>query len=284
MRQCLSLEPKISLALISIAASVACATGVDVSDADLAEICTEPDVICDDGATARAQGGTAGSSGGTAGTGGVSGSSSTGGTQSNSGTSGTGGASGSSGTSGSSGSSGTNGSSGSAGSGSAALLPLAEGTCLPGTDQVVIVYTDRGNGSVNANQATMTLQVQNDGAAFELTDLSMRYWFTDDGQSDFIAEIDYAAQAGGANIKDDITVTFAEESGSNYALIGFSAGSTVGPEGVDQVQVRIHTNNYAMLDHSNDFSFLGNGSATPNRNITPYINGVQVGGCVPLPP
>jgi endoglucanase len=156
---------------------------------------------------------------------------------------------------------------------------------MAGTDQVVILYTDRGNGSVNANQATMTLHVQNAGAAFDLTDLTMRYWFTDDGQSDFIAEIDYAAQTNGSSFsKTDVSVTFAEESGSNYALIGFTAGDSVGPEGVDQVQVRIHTNNYAMLDQSNDFSFLGNGSATANRNITPYINGVQVGGCVPLPP
>ena len=300
MRQCPSLEPKTSLArgesrraawgaLISIAASAACATGVDVSDSELAELCATQGIICDDGATASAQGGSSGSSGGTAGTAGVSGSSSTGGTQqSNAGTSGTGGASGSSGTSGSSGSSGASGNSGasgSAGSGNAPLQPLAQGTCMAGTDQVVIVYTDRGNGSVNSNQATMTLKVQNDGAAFDLTDLTMRYWFTDDGLSDFIAEVDYAAQTNGSSFsKTDVSVTFAEESGSNYALIGFTAGDSVGPEGVDQVQLRIHTNSYQMLDQSNDFSFSGGGTAIDNRNITPYINGVQVGGCVPLPP
>lgn len=157
---------------------------------------------------------------------------------------------------------------------------------MPGTDQVVILYTDRGNGSVNANQATMTLRVQNDGAAFDLTDLTMRYWFTDDGQSDFIAEIDYAAQGNGGSLdKADVSVTFAEDAGSNYALIGFTGGDNVGAGAeVEQVQVRIHTSNYAMLDQSNDFSFSGNGSAIANRNITPYINDVQVGGCVPLPP
>jgi hypothetical protein len=57
----------------------------------------------------------------------------------------------------------------------------------------------------------------------------------------------------------------------------------VGPEGVDEVQLRFHDNGYQMLDQSNDFSFSANASMIENRNITPYVNGVQVGGCVPMP-
>jgi len=152
---------------------------------------------------------------------------------------------------------------------------------MPGTDQVGIVYTERGDGS----QASMTLRIENAGAAFDLTDLTIRYWFTDDNQTDFIAEIDYAAQGNGADFdKADVNVTFAEEFGSNYALIGFTGGDSVASGGVvEQVQVRIHTSGYAMLDQSNDFSFSDGGAAISNRNITPYINGVQAGGCVPLP-
>ncbi|HKO93124.1 MAG TPA: cellulose binding domain-containing protein [Polyangiaceae bacterium] len=156
---------------------------------------------------------------------------------------------------------------------------------MPGTDQVVILYTDTSDSAL-ANQARMTLRVQNAGAAFDLTDLTLRYWFTDDGQSDFIAEIDYAAQGNGADFdKADVNVTFAEEFGSNYALIAFTGGDNVGAQGVvEQVQVRIHTNGYATLDQSNDFSFSADGAAVTNRNITPYINGTQAGGCVPQPP
>jgi hypothetical protein len=57
----------------------------------------------------------------------------------------------------------------------------------------------------------------------------------------------------------------------------------VGPEGVDQVQVRLRTNDYQPWDQSNDFSFSANGTDIENRNITPYVSGVQVGGCVPAP-
>jgi endoglucanase len=155
---------------------------------------------------------------------------------------------------------------------------------MAGTAQVSIVYTDRGNGSITATNASVGIQVQNDGAAFDLTDLTIRYWFTDDGLSDFTADVDYAAQAGGANIKDDVSVTFGEEFGSNYAAIGFTAGGSVGDEGVEKVELRIHTSGYQPLDQSNDFSFSADADAVANPNVTPYINGVQVGGCVPLPP
>jgi hypothetical protein len=148
---------------------------------------------------------------------------------------------------------------------------------------VVIVYTDRGNGALMNNQATMVLSVENNGASFDLTDLTMRYWFTDDGLSDFTFNIDYASQGGGQNITSGVTVTFAEANGSNYAEIGFSATGAVGPEGVESVQVRLHTSNFQTLDQSNDFSFSASADEVENRNITPYVNGVQVGGCVPMP-
>lgn len=151
------------------------------------------------------------------------------------------------------------------------------------TSAVVIVYTDRGNGAAASNQATMVLHVNNSGPSFDLTDLTIRYWFTDDGLSDFTADIDYAAQGGGMGNKEDVTVMFGEQGGSNYAAIGFSEGGPVGPEGVDTIQVRLHTNDYKMLDQSNDFSYLGSAAAVANANITPYVNGTQVGGCIPLP-
>jgi len=258
-----------------LASAAACATGVDVSQAELAEICAG-DALCM-GEVEAGSGGASGS--GPVGASGSSGSSpvGTGGSVSN-----TGGSTGFSGSSGTSGNAGSGG--GSAGSGSTTLKPLAVGTCMA-TSSVVIIYTERGMGKVTDSNATMTLHIENKGPAFDLTALTIRYWFTDDGVGAFTSDIDYAQQANGSTFsKSDVKVTFGQESGSNYAAIGFSAGDSVATNAaVDQVQVRLHTSDYKMFDQSNDFSYQGSAAAVANPNITPYINGTQVGGCVPVP-
>jgi hypothetical protein len=257
---------------------------VDVSQGELAEICSEPDIDCTATGMPTGSGGASGSGqiGGVSGSSGsgTSGSFGSGGTPTTS-TGGTTGASGSSGTSGNSGSSGSSGASGSAGSSGTVLQPLAKGMCMSASS-VVIIYTDRGSDQ----QASMTLKVQNDGQAFDLTDLTIRYWFTDDGLGAFTSEIDYAQVNGVQGFsKSDVTVTFGTESGSNYAQIGFTAGGSIAQGGgVDQVQLRFHTSDYKKIDQTNDFSYQGSAAAAPNANITPYVNGTQVGGCVPLPP
>jgi hypothetical protein len=264
-------------ALGAAALASSCATGVDVTDEELAEICATSGAACDGvpSGGGNANGGTTASNGGTGfGSGGTSGSGGT--TASNGGTFGSGGTG-----------FGQGGTFGAGGTGNNPAPPLAEGECLDASaDQVVVIYSDRAEGS--ANQASFVLSVQNSGPSFNLTELTMRYWFTDDGVAEFTGctdcgNIDYAAQAGGQGLSG-VTVTFGEEFGSNYGEIGFGSGGPVGPEGVETVQVRIHASGYQPLNQANDFSFSANAIDAPNRNITPYVNGMQVGGCVPIPP
>lgn len=268
------------LALGAIALPWACATGVDLTAEELAEICSDPNNTCPD-ETPVGSAGTLGT--GTGGSGGTA----IGGSTSGGGFSTGGGVSGSS--SGGSSNVGTGGAGGAGGSGSTLPPPpLAEGECLE-SSSVIINYTDRTEGNSSTNQASMTLSVQNNGPSFNLPELTLRYWFTDDGVADFTncsdcADIDYAQQSGGVDISGSISVTFGEEFGSNYAELAFSTGDPVETGGVvNEVQLRLHTSSYQTLEQSNDFSFAANASGVPNPNITPYVNGVQVGGCVPVP-
>lgn len=251
-----------------------CATGVDVSDEELAEICADP--------VNRCSAGTAGSSVGNVGgsTGGGFGGSSSGGTFNANGGSGAGPSNG--GTFGG-GTGGSQGSSGSGGTGS--ILPLAEGECLP-TDDIVVLYQDRTSGAASNNEPSMVMQVQNPGgASFPLSDLTIRYWFTADGTTKFIGTVDYATINDQGNINSSIQISFGQEFGSDYAQMGFSSSDTIGPEGIRQLQLRFHADPYAPLTQTNDFSFISGAPAgTPNRNITAYLRNEQVGGCVPIPP
>jgi hypothetical protein len=260
---------------LALAAAFACgcATGVDVTDEELDAICSDPVNRCT---------GSAPSAGGSAGSGGGGFGGSTGGTFNANG-----GSSGFPSNGGSGTNAGAGGSLGSAGSGgTGGVQPLAEGDCLP-TDDIVVLYRDRNNGAATTNEPSMVLQVQNAaGTSFSLSDLAIRYWFTADGTGSFMGTVDYATVNGQGNINGGIVISFGQEFGSDYAEMTFpTLTDSIGTEGVRELQLRFHSNPYATLTQTNDFSFLsGAAQLTANRNITPYLQNEPVGGCVPIPP
>lgn len=269
-----------SLIGLVLGPAVACATGVDVTDGELAAICSEPGTTCGGTASAAGTSGTVGTS-----TGGV-GIVSSGGSSSGISGGSSGGNSGAVSTSG--GQAGSSSSSGSAGSGAGTIgpstpiepiggcvapAPSAVGGCATDSE-IAVLYTDRSD-AVAFNQVTMTLDVENTGADFPLTDLVVRYWFAADGQTEFVSEIDYA-QIG----KENVCVSFGNQLGQAFADIGFSSSASIGT-GVLDVQVRLHTPNYAQQDQSNDFSFIAGAQGAPNENITVYRAGTRVAGCEP---
>lgn len=266
------------LALVA-AFACGCATGVDVTDAELEEICAEANTSCSGGVAGASVGSVGGSTGSSAG-----GSSSGGTFSAPGGTGGTANGGTSSATGGTGGAvSGTGGAvSGTGGTGG--TQPLAEGECLQ-ADDILILYRNRAAGA-STQEPSMVLSVQNPGGTpFALNALAIRYWFTADGSSNFTSNIDYATLNGqGDNLASSISVAFGQEFGSDYAELTFSSMESVGAEGVREVQLRFHSEPYQNLVQTNDFSFLqGATAAMANRNVTPYLNGMQVGGCIPSP-
>ena len=253
--------------------AAACATGVDVTSEELATICLEDPTLDCDGASGPPPGGAGGS-----GPSGIAGSTASGFGGVSSGGSFNGNAGTPNGASGST--TGTAGNGGTGGTGSTPQ-PLALGTCLA-TDEVVILYRNRTTAG-STNEPSLVLSVQNNGAAFDLPQLTIRYWFTADGAGQFSGNIDYA-NLGGAGA-EAVSVTFGQELGSDYAELRFSAGPNVAMGGtVQEVQLRFHGNPYQNMDQANDFSYIASATAAvPNPNITPYVNGTQAGGCEPIP-
>lgn len=159
------------------------------------------------------------------------------------------------------------------GGGCGSPAPTASGGCSSDTG-IAVLYSDRSD-SPSFNQLTMALSVEGVGDV-SLQDLVLRYWFAaDEGQADFVAEIDYA-QIG----KENVCVSFGNQLGQAFADIGFSGGAA-SDGAVRDVQVRLHTPNYAPQDQSNDFSFAAGADGAANENITVYLSGARVSGCEP---
>jgi hypothetical protein len=255
-----------------------CATGVDVSDAELAEICAGGDVICpnEGGSSGVSGSGTTAGSGGSGsisqGNSGTGGGNSSGGSSNSTSTGGTAPVNGGAGNS-SGGSAAGSGPITQGGTCSAAVAPVAAGGCAA-AGMIQVTYTDRSNAA-DFNQLTMTLNLTNSGTDFSLDDLILRYWFTPDGQTSFIAEIDYA-QVG----KENVCVNFGNQRGQSFADIGFTTNAMAGGA-VRDVQLRVHTQNYSPLSQADDFSYMGDAENVANQNVTVYLSGARVAGCEP---
>jgi hypothetical protein len=235
-----------------------CVAGVDVSDEELA---AAGQAIGNAG-TGSALGGTGSSTGGTGSTSlGGSGSSAQGGTGSSAG--GTGGSA----------QGGTGSSAGGTG-GNPNMPPPAVGDCADedgsGTFEISVTSRERPAN----NQISVVIGVDNVGNGFPLSDLVLRYWFNDDDLPMDQFNIDYTSAPGG------VTITFGEALGSNFADIGFNSTNDIGT-GVNEIQIRLRTQDYATVNQTNDFSYAPGETEVINRNISAYKSGEKIFGCEP---
>ena len=223
------------------------------------------------------------------------------------------GSAGSAGTSGSSGASGASGGAGTAGttSGSAGTTSGTSGSAASGADSgPAIVLTPSslevlfavmsGNAT---NHAEFELDVVNHAStAIALSDVTLRYWFTADGNtlSTIYFQTYYSANVStNTMINADVSGTFASAPAANvsatsdsYMELSFSAAAGSLPtNGKATVQCSWDgpgPNVYMdMFDEANDYSFDANDTAAPVQApyVTAYVGGVLVWGIEPgIPP
>jgi len=181
---------------------------------------------------------------------------------------GTGGSAGSSGTGGS----GAGGSStgGSAGSGGA-----------PAAGDLVVEYRN-GDSSTSDNQLKPQLNIKNQGGAVvPLSELKVRYWFTNEAGSQTLQFSCDHAVIGCASLG----ATFGSASAGmadHYAEISFSSG-TLSPGGqTGEIQTRINKSDWTVYDETNDWSFdAAKSSFTPWEHVTLYRGGTLIWGTEP---
>jgi hypothetical protein len=129
----------------------------------------------------------------------------------------------------------------------------------------------------------------NKGNSLPLSELTLRYWFTAEGQSEQVVDCDYAAVQCPEIIGQvgSISETAVADA---YLELQFlpGAGVLLGSHETGPIQFRVHKADWAPYDELNDYSYNGASVFTQNQRVTLYRNGELVwgtepSGVVPIP-
>jgi hypothetical protein len=239
----------------------------------------------------RAGAGSAGTAGAGAGGGGRSG---TAGALGTAGANGGAGATGAAGTLGSTGFAGATGGAGMAGATGAGGATSAGGGGAGGAPvpcsgcKVGVLYTCLSDAS---DQASFVLDVSNKGAAaFLLSDLTLRYWYTAEVGKDQELNCDNA-KLGCTHLLTSSSapparfqaVTPPRTNANEYVEIAFTAGAIDVSGSTGMIQLRMHNKDFTPMNQSDDYSVdcATKGTAKDSSRITAYLKGTLVGGTEP---
>lgn len=135
-----------------------------------------------------------------------------------------------------------------------------------------------------ANAISTTIQVANVGnTAVNYADITVRYWFTAEGNAALNHWIDYAA-IGAAQVTGSFTRLSQPRTGADaYLELGFTpALGTLYPLcNTGAIQYRITKSDWSAFDQSNDHSYTVPAALAENVHITVYYKGQLIAGIEP---
>jgi hypothetical protein len=145
-----------------------------------------------------------------------------------------------------------------------------------------------------SNSIQPSFKIVNMGSsAVALQDLTIRYWFTDDGNTDELQGFCDYAMAGGVSVTGSVTLGF-QPVGQNvmnadyYFEVGFTpdAGSidAVGGQSDSRVNTRFNTKGFFKFKQDNDYSFNATNTDYADwPQVTLYQRGQLIWGVEPPP-
>ncbi len=137
-----------------------------------------------------------------------------------------------------------------------------------------------GDSSATDNAMKPLVQIVNEGGtAVSLSDLSLRYWFTNEGISSFNYYCDYAV-VGCSNVNGQIVST----NDGHYLEISFNmgAGNLTAGDTTGQIKNRVAKTDWSNFDETNDYSYdVSKTSFADWDHVTLYRNGTLIWGVEP---
>jgi endoglucanase len=149
---------------------------------------------------------------------------------------------------------------------------------------LVLEYAD-ANTTATTNQISPHFEIiNNTSASVSLSQLTIRYWYTEDGTQSQNFYCDYAV-AGCANVTGSFTTMSSPTSTADtYLQVGFTsaAGSIPIDGNSGDIQVRIAKSDWSNYNQANDYSWSATQTSyAPWNQVTLYLNGQLVAGTEP---
>ncbi|MEF2964533.1 endo-1,4-beta-xylanase [Paenibacillus sp. M1] len=157
-----------------------------------------------------------------------------------------------------------------------------EGTTPVG--DLVLQYK-AGDTNTSDNQMKPFFNIKNNGgSAVNLSELTIRYWYSIDGEKPLSFYCDYAA-VGSSNVNGRHVKMAEGKTGADYYLevsFGPSAGSIAAGGSTGDIQTRSHKGDWSNFNEANDYSFdATKTSYTAWDRVTLYRNGQLIWGTEP---
>ncbi|HAA19845.1 MAG TPA: hypothetical protein DCP28_14180, partial [Cytophagales bacterium] len=125
-----------------------------------------------------------------------------------------------------------------------------------------VEYLDAGNGATGDNAIRAHIRIVNEGSdAVDMTELTVRYYYTLENPTGQQFHVDYA-QIGSGNVSGSFTTMASPVAGADHYLeVSFAAGSVNANGNSGGVQLRWNKNNWSPFDETDDYSYDGAASA-----------------------
>ncbi|GAB3579004.1 hypothetical protein GCM10027345_18520 [Hymenobacter daeguensis] len=134
------------------------------------------------------------------------------------------------------------------------------------------------NAAITQSIATLA-QVGNEGnLPVAYSALSVRYWFTPDGSSPIVSNVNYAAMN-----RTNLSISLGQQGTEKYAELSFSPGlGLLAPHSsTGDIIFRLNELNWSFFDQSKDYSFRPAAPLAEHPQMTAYLNGQLVYGTEP---
>src|SRR5262247_1759010 len=159
-------------------------------------------------------------------------------------------------------------------------------TMMQATPTLRLQYRVADPNSPNDNQIKPHFNIVNGGTTtVPLSELTIRYWYTNDGSQPQVYDCDFASR-GCSNISASFVTIPAVTGANTYLQLSFSAGAgslTAGQQS-GEIQTRLHSQNWSNYTEGNDYSYDATKTSFADwTRVTLYRNGTLVWGAEPVP-